>query len=312
MIDLKEFKKHFKVKDQVFVGFTYGQSFGYIKGFNEEGFWLTQINNSKPLFYTWNQFEVIVHSGLKIYPEKGSVVDEATKIIMFSDIEQVRKTIDKCNKSIVKDLKIESSIKKKLQNMDLVGEEREYNIKFIEEKTKLKVLLCENGYEHLIKKIIEKRAHFTSDTYTEIWYPFSDDSKEHLAVNMYGKYISLFSLGREIILRSRKCEQEVKNNWEFDDGKWDYKTKTVSSLKEIEKILSDSECLSQHVTKHVSDPLKSVFRPPSIYYSGDPWRIEAPMVKPHVWMFPCGGIAIGNYYGDIHCADLANRYRINI
>lgn len=62
----KTFEKYFMTGEQVCVGGIDWQSHGYITKITKEGIWLTQLNNTKELLYSWNNWEVVYHPSVRI------------------------------------------------------------------------------------------------------------------------------------------------------------------------------------------------------------------------------------------------------
>lgn len=79
--DLERFKKFFKKGEQVCIGFRGGDTHGYISKFDEKGIYLIQLTHATEYFYPWNQFEVLVHAGVRIKNEK---LDNFSKLLMIN------------------------------------------------------------------------------------------------------------------------------------------------------------------------------------------------------------------------------------
>ena len=61
-----KFKELFKKGEQIFVGFNHGETSGFIKTINKNGFGLIQLKNSREIIYPWDQFNLICTPGFRI------------------------------------------------------------------------------------------------------------------------------------------------------------------------------------------------------------------------------------------------------
>ena len=289
-----DFSKFFKKNEQIVIGFRDGFSYGYLKGFDEQGFYVAQLNCPKTLFYSWQHFEVIAHAGSKLN-RVNKVPPEATQILILLSFIPLLDRINPDNISRFKNKFYEIN-----SNNTVLHEFETDRIKCKRLNPDREVVMTSKTKPTFDKKKIICSVYgiapVSKDTSDEVFLDSITDGshKVFLTDDIYIRathgekitdvidsegvgYPAQLFLEKTIELYSLRATEQCK------DGKKTYVPKEVSTYSELENAL-------KHWCPNITTRT----------YSGDPWEFDADLVDFKVWQSTDGYI-FGNRNAEVFC-----------
>jgi hypothetical protein len=293
---VKDFSKFFKKNEQIVIGFRDGFSHGYLKGFDEQGFYVSQLNCPKTLFYSWQHFEVVAHAGSKLNRVK-EVPPEAVQILILPSFVPLLDRVNSNNISRFKNKFYEIN-----SNNTVLHE-------FEKDRANYKRIKPDKELDDVASNIFEKEKLISSvfgivPVATELFKDFQLDSVST---------INKLFLTDDIYIRSVKGEKIT------DVINFEGKGYSASLFFERANTSYTLELYSEHASKQCNNTNK-LYLPKEVHnekeleealkhwtpnittrtYSGDPWEFDAELVDFKVWESSEGYI-FGNRNAEVFC-----------